>query len=39
VLRNANGADDALAKAFALASPADVERVWVEGEEVSRRGG
>ena len=38
-LRNANGADDALAKAFALACPADVERVWVEGEEISRRGG
>ena len=39
VLRNANGVDDALAKAFALACPADVERVWVEGEEISRRGG
>ena len=33
-LRNANGVDDALAKAFALACPADVERVWVEGEEI-----
>jgi guanine deaminase len=39
VLRNADGADDALAKAFALASPADVERVWVEGEELNRSGG
>lgn len=36
-LRNAAGADDALAKAFALAHPGDVARVWVEGEVVSDR--
>jgi guanine deaminase len=34
-LRNARGPDDALAKAFALANPGDVARVWVEGEIVS----
>jgi guanine deaminase len=34
-LRNADDADDALAKAFALATPADVERVWVDGQPVA----
>ena len=31
-LRHADGYDDALAKAFALASPADVAATWVAGE-------
>ena len=31
VLRHANGADDALAKTFALATPSDVARVWIDG--------
>ena len=34
-LRSAASAEDALAKAFALASPADVKRVWVDGQRVS----
>jgi guanine deaminase len=38
-LRNARGPDDALAKAFALANPGDVARVWVEGEIVSDQDG
>jgi guanine deaminase len=33
-LRSAASADDALAKAFALASPADVKQVWVDGQRV-----
>jgi guanine deaminase len=33
-LRNADSVDDALAKAFALASPADVEQVWVDGQPI-----
>jgi guanine deaminase len=34
-LRHATSPEDALAKAFALGTPADVERVWVDGEAVS----
>ena len=34
-LRNATVAEDALAKAFALATPADVQRVWIDGQVVS----
>ncbi|HLL61408.1 MAG TPA: guanine deaminase [Propionibacteriaceae bacterium] len=34
VLRHATDADDALAKVFALAGPADVARVWVGGDQV-----
>ncbi len=34
VLQHANDAYDALAKIFALATPADVARVWVAGEQV-----
>jgi guanine deaminase len=34
-LRIAGGPDDALAKAFALATPADVARVWVDGRPVT----
>lgn len=33
-LRNASGNEDALAKAFALGTPADVRTVWVDGDEV-----
>jgi guanine deaminase len=33
-LRHAAGAEDALAKAFALGSPADVAAVWVDGDRV-----
>jgi guanine deaminase len=33
-LRHCAGPDDALAKVFALATPADVARVWVDGEVV-----
>jgi guanine deaminase len=33
-LRSAASADDALAKAFALASPADLKQVWVDGQTV-----
>jgi guanine deaminase len=36
-LHHADGTDDALAKVFALASPADVERVWVDGRTVHIR--
>jgi guanine deaminase len=35
LLRHASSADDALAKAFAHATPADVARVWVAGEVVA----
>ncbi len=31
-LRNAAGPQDALAKAFALGSPADIDTVWVDGQ-------
>jgi guanine deaminase len=34
-LRQSSGPDDALAKVFALGTPADVARVWVDGEQVS----
>ena len=34
VLRHATDAHDALAKIFALATPADVARVWVGGDQV-----
>jgi len=34
-VRHAEGAEDALAKAFALATPADVDTVWVGGRRVS----
>jgi len=34
-LRNADSADQALAKAFALGTVADVARVWIGGVEVS----
>jgi guanine deaminase len=33
-LRHAAGPDEALAKVFALATPADVARVWVDGQVV-----
>ena len=33
-LRHADSAEDALAKAFALAGPADVAATWVAGERV-----
>jgi guanine deaminase len=33
-LRHASGAEDALAKAFALGTAADVQAVWVDGEQV-----
>jgi guanine deaminase len=35
-LRHADSPDDALAKAFALAGPADVRQTWVAGESVHR---
>ncbi len=35
-LRNATGAEDALAKSFALATPADVAGVWVDGAQVGQ---
>ena len=35
-LRHAESPDDALAKAFALAAPADVRQTWVAGEAVRR---
>jgi guanine deaminase len=38
-LRTASGPEDALARAFALASPADVDTVWVDGEPVSTAAG
>lgn len=31
-LRNASGPEDALAKAFALGSPADIDTVWIDGQ-------
>ncbi|SDX98840.1 guanine deaminase [Modestobacter sp. DSM 44400] len=31
-LRNAAGTEEALAKAFALGSPADIDSVWIDGE-------
>ena len=34
-LRNADSADEALAKVFALGTDADVARVWIGGLEVS----
>lgn len=34
-LRHADGPEDALAKAFALATPADVDGVWVAGDRVT----
>ena len=37
VLRHAHGADDALAKTFALATPSDVARVWIDGVDVGDR--
>ena len=36
-LRHCDGLDQALAKAFALATPADVASVWVDGRRVSSR--
>ncbi|SJM50198.1 guanine deaminase [Gulosibacter sp. 10] len=36
-LRHALSDEDALAKLFALGTPADAARVWVDGREVSRR--
>jgi guanine deaminase len=33
-LRHAEGPEDALSKAFALATPADVESIWVAGAPV-----
>ena len=38
VLRHANGADDALAKIFALATPSDVAGVWIDGVAVGKTG-
>lgn len=35
-LRHADGPDDALGKLFALATPRDVARVWVDGREITR---
>ncbi|WP_420112112.1 guanine deaminase [Pseudactinotalea sp.] len=35
VLRHANDAEDALAKLFVLGTPADVDRVWVAGEDMN----
>lgn len=37
LFRHASSADEALAKAFALATPTDVVEVWVAGEAVSPR--
>jgi guanine deaminase len=37
LLRHASSADDALAKAFAHATSADVSQVWVSGEAVPQR--
>ena len=36
-LRNATGPEDALAKAFALASPGDIATVWIDGQPLSSR--
>ena len=38
VLRHATDAHDALAKIFALATPADIARVWVGGDMVTSTG-
>ena len=38
VLRNASSPEDALAKAFALGTPADVAGVWVDGEQLTPPG-
>jgi guanine deaminase len=38
-LRSAAGPEDALAKAFALGSPADIAGVWVEGQPIGARPG
>lgn len=37
-LRHASSPDDAVARIFALAGPAEVERVWVDGERVDAPG-
>ena len=37
-LRTAASLDDALAKAFALATPADIAQVWVDGQPVDAEG-
>ncbi len=37
VLRHAHSEEDALAKAFALGSPADIAGVWVGGQRVKTR--
>jgi guanine deaminase len=37
-LRHAESPDDALAKAFALAGPADVRQTWVAGTPIRLRG-
>jgi len=37
-LRHADSDDDALAKAFALAGPADVAATWVAGERITVSG-
>jgi guanine deaminase len=34
-LRNASGLEDALAKAFTLGTTADVQRVWVDGQQLA----
>ena len=34
-LRNATGPEDAVAKAFALASPGDIDTVWIDGQPIS----
>jgi guanine deaminase len=39
VLEHAADPSDALAKIFALGSPADIARVWVSGDEVAPSGG
>jgi guanine deaminase len=36
-LRHATGPEDALAKAFALGSPADVDTVWIDGRPLGSR--
>ncbi|HET6560477.1 MAG TPA: guanine deaminase [Marmoricola sp.] len=35
-LRHASSPSDALARAFALGTPADIERVWVDGQPLAR---
>jgi len=37
-LCNAGSTEDALAKAFALATGADIERVWIDGQPISGQG-